>query len=430
MVLAAYLVGNITALVVKGSKTVIYRERIKSLLKYTDQNKHGKDIRYQIKDQLMLPYDSSHTDSAVFQDLPSSLHAMVTENIYKPHIAKVPLFRGCSIEFINKIVSRVHEEFVPPGKVITEQGSVVDHLYFLCDGKLEEIVVYEGGPKESESILTPHDSYGDVSILCNIPQPYTIRVLERALWWQGKESDVHMKHMVSEIKAHIEIQEAQLALRLNNAAYNGDLTQLKNLIRAGADPNKKNFDGRSPLHLAASKGHEDIALFLIQEGVEVNISDRYGNTPLLEAIKSGHDDIASLLIKEGASLTISDGDSLVSSSVTKGILNSKDYDFRTPLHVATSRGSYGLAKLLVEAGASVLSKDSLIKPWELPKDQNKYGVVLWVPDTIEELIEKAADHFKLDLPPNSCIIITEDAGQIVDADMITDGQKLYLITSQ
>ena len=85
--------------------------------------------------------------------------------------------------------------------------------------------------------------------------------------------------------------------------------------------------------------------------------DRYGNTPLLEAIKSGHDDIASLLIKEGGSLTISNGDSLVSSSVTKGILNSKDYDFRTPLHVATSRGSYGLAKLLVEAGASVLSKD-------------------------------------------------------------------------
>ena len=79
MVLAAYLGGNITALVVRGSKPEIYRERIKSLLKYMDKNKHGKDIRYQIKDQLMSPYDSSHTDSAVFQDLPSSLHAMVWE---------------------------------------------------------------------------------------------------------------------------------------------------------------------------------------------------------------------------------------------------------------------------------------------------------------------------------------------------------------
>ncbi|GJY56855.1 uncharacterized mitochondrial protein-like protein [Tanacetum coccineum] len=44
-----------------------------------------------------------------------------------------------------------------------------------------------------------------------------------------------------------------------------------------------------------------------------------------------------------------------------------------------------------------------------------------VPDTINELIEKAAGH-KLDLPSTSCII-TEDAGQILDVDMITDEQK-------
>lgn len=56
-----------------------------------------------------------------------------------------------------------------------------------------------------------------------------------------------MKHMVTDIKAHIEIQEEQLALRVNGSVYNGDLSQLKSLIRAGADPNKKNFDGRSPL---------------------------------------------------------------------------------------------------------------------------------------------------------------------------------------
>lgn len=43
------------------------------------------------------------------------------------------------------------------------------------------------------------------------------------------------------------MQEAELALKVNNSAYNGDLSQLKSLIRAGADPNKKDYDGRSPL---------------------------------------------------------------------------------------------------------------------------------------------------------------------------------------
>ena len=123
-------------------------------------------------------------------------------------------------------------------------------------------------------------------------------------------------------------------------------------------------------HLAASKGHEDITRFLIQNGAEINNLDNFGNTPLLEAIKNGHDNIASLLAKEGGVLEIKDAGTFLCSYVARGDIdfirrilangidpNSKDYDFRTPLHVATSQGFYVIAKCLVEAGASVLLKD-------------------------------------------------------------------------
>ncbi len=36
-------------------------------------------------------------------------------------------------------------------------------------------------------------------------------------------------------------------MRVNCAAYDGDIYRLKRLIRAGADPNKTDYDGRSPL---------------------------------------------------------------------------------------------------------------------------------------------------------------------------------------
>lgn len=99
-------------------------------------------------------------------------------------------------------------------------------------------------------------------------------------------------------------------------------------------------------------------------------TDNFGNTPLLEAIKSGHDRVASLLSREGGVLKIDNAGSFLCTVVARGdsdflrrLLsngvdpNSRDYDQRTPLHLAATQGLYSMAKLLVEAGASVFSKD-------------------------------------------------------------------------
>ena len=53
--------------------------------------------------------------------------------------------------------------------------------------------------------------------------------------------------MESDVTLYIGKLESELASRLNCAAYNGDLYRLKRLIGAGADPNKTDYDGRSPL---------------------------------------------------------------------------------------------------------------------------------------------------------------------------------------
>ncbi|KAJ7960068.1 potassium channel SKOR [Quillaja saponaria] len=513
MVLGAYLIGNMTALIVKGSKTEKFRDKMTDLIKYMNRNRLGRDIRNQIKGHVRLQYESSYTQAAVIQDIPISIRAKISQKLYLPYIEKVPLFKGCSSEFINQIVIKLHEEFFLPGEVIMEQGNAVDQLYFVCDGVLEEVGVGEDGTEESVSLLQPGSSFGEISILCNIPQPYNVRVCElcRILrldkqsftnvvdiyfydgrkilnnLLEGKVANLGVKQLESDITFHIAKQEAELALKVNSAAYQGDLYQLKGLIRAGADPNKTDYDGRSPLHLAASRGYEDVTLFLIQERVDINIEDNFGNTPILEAIKNGHDRVASLLVREGASLKIDNAGSFLCTAVARGdsdylkrILsngidpNSKDYDYRTPLHVAASEGLYFMAKLLLEAGASVFTKDrwgntpldearmcgnkNLIKlledakssqlsefkyqsqeitgkkhprkctvfpfhPWD-PKENRRHGIVLWVPRSIEELIRTAAE--QLDFINGSCIL-SEDAGKILDVDMITDDQKLYLV---
>ncbi|CAN1847524.1 Potassium channel SKOR [Linum perenne] len=442
MILGAYLIGNMTALIVKGSKTEKYRDKMTDLIKYMNRNRLGRDIRNQVKGHLRLQYEHRYTEASVLQEIPISIRAKISETLYLPIIENVTLFNGCSSDFINQIAVRLHEEFFLPGEVILEQGSVVDQLYFVCQGALSETTLL-----------------GD-------------------------------KKLESDITFHIGKQEAELALRLNNAAYNGDLFQLKAFIRAGADPNRTDYDGRSPLHLAASRGYEDMTSLLLQKGVDVNMRDKSGNTPLMEAIKSGHDRVATLLVQKGASLNIEDAGSFLCTAVARGesdflkrILangvdpNSKDYDHRTPLHVAASQGLYLMAKLLVDAGASVFTTDrwgntaldegrkcgsknmiNLLEdakstqltempqssrgtenlqrkkctvfpfhPWLTEEDKRRVGIVMWVPDSIEELIREAATQLLDEDNGISCIIVTQDGGRIMDVAIIDDSQKLFLI---
>ena len=77
MILGAYLIGNMTALIVKGSRTERFRDKMKEVIRYMNRNKLGKEIREQIKGHLRLQYESSYTEASVLQDIPISIRAKV-----------------------------------------------------------------------------------------------------------------------------------------------------------------------------------------------------------------------------------------------------------------------------------------------------------------------------------------------------------------
>ncbi|KAH0976075.1 hypothetical protein GBA52_017974 [Prunus armeniaca] len=410
MILGAYLLGNIAALIVKGSKTEKFRDKMTELIKYMNKNRLDRGISKEIKNHLRLQYDRSYTEATVLQDIPASICSKISQKLYEPYIKEVPLFKGCSLGFIKQIATRIHEEFFLPPEVIIEQGQAVDQLYIVCHGELEKVGRDEDN--ETEELLErlqTYSSFGEVSFLCNTPQPYAVRVRQlcRVLRLdkqsfreileihfldgriilnnliEGKDLNTRNKLLESDIILYIGNHEMELIMKVNCAAYDGDYYRVKRLIGAGADPNKMDYDGRSPLLVAASKGYEDITCFLIDQGADAEISDKFGNTPLLEAIKHGHDQVASLLVKAGASLTIDDAGDFLCITVARRNLdllkrllandinpNAKNYDQRTALHVAASEGLYPMAEFLLEAGASVLSKDR----WgSTPLDEARIG---------------------------------------------------------
>jgi ankyrin repeat protein len=75
----------------------------------------------------------------------------------------------------------------------------------------------------------------------------------------------------------------------------GDLHGVRALVASGVDLGGCDYDGRTPLHLAASEGQLSIVKYLAVHGVELEPVDRWGGTPLSDAQKGNHTSIVQFL---------------------------------------------------------------------------------------------------------------------------------------
>jgi ankyrin repeat protein len=97
-----------------------------------------------------------------------------------------------------------------------------------------------------------------------------------------------------------------------------DIEAVKQHLAAGADVNAKDEEGLTPLHLAASWGHKEVAELLIGKCADVNAKDIDGWTPLHDAAATGHKEITELLIAEGADVNETDGSGETPLDYAKG----------------------------------------------------------------------------------------------------------------
>ena len=90
---------------------------------------------------------------------------------------------------------------------------------------------------------------------------------------------------------------------LITAAERGNLIDIKNLIKKGADINQADYDGRTPAHLASANNHIEIVQYLVGLKASLDMFDRFGRTPLQDALDMGHIKIAQILRMGGATVT-------------------------------------------------------------------------------------------------------------------------------
>jgi hypothetical protein len=135
---------------------------------------------------------------------------------------------------------------------------------------------------------------------------------------------------------------------LHRAARLGDLELLQRQLKAGANPNARNEEGRTPLIEAAAGGKLDAIRLLLSGGAGINLTSVTGRTPLIEATVQGHVAAAQLLIQSGADLDVRER-------------------IGTALEIAERTGRNDIAELLRQSGAHTFGRSVgdrvCVRPW-------------------------------------------------------------------
>ena len=128
---------------------------------------------------------------------------------------------------------------------------------------------------------------------------------------------------------------ADLDQELVNAIVGNDADRVRFLIKKGADVNKRDSGGFTPLDSAARGRSATLIEILVEAGADPNTPDADGFFPLLHAINRNHVPSVEMLAKKGANLEL---------KTKQGI---------TPLSWALGDGKYFAAKALIDLGADV-----------------------------------------------------------------------------
>ena len=170
----------------------------------------------------------------------------------------------------------------------------------------------------------------------------------------------------------------------------GEIAEIEEALKDGANINAKDPNGETPLMGALSEGNEEVAIFLINKGAALNNYSAIGHTPLHIAITMTLPDATKLLISKGADINATAKDdkgftplyhaincsademttALIKAGANPNIATSAEHGASTPLILAITELS-DFVEPLVKAGADVNMKDGEGKsPLQWAKEKN------------------------------------------------------------
>jgi CRP-like cAMP-binding protein len=173
-----YIIGNLASMLANSD---LARTQFRAKMEKIQTFMQYRDVPGDLQDSIRTYYDylwnnrRGFDESAVLDELPSSLKLKVALHLNKEIIEKVPMFRGASDEFIRQIVLNLKAVLFTPGDYIFRKGEMGDQMYFISRGKVE-IVSEDGGTVFAT--LSEGGFFGEIALLFSSERTASVRAAE------------------------------------------------------------------------------------------------------------------------------------------------------------------------------------------------------------------------------------------------------------
>lgn len=193
--LIAYLIGNMTNLVVHSAvKTFAMRDAINEILRYASKNRLPEGLKEQMLAHMQLKFKTAELQQEeVLEDLPKAIRSSIAQHLFYKTIENTYLFKDVSEDFIRLMVSEMKAEYFPPKVEIILQNEIPTDFYVIVSGAVD-VLAYKNGMEQFITKLVSKDTFGDVGVIFNVPQPFTVRT--RRLSQVIRISHHHFKEMI------------------------------------------------------------------------------------------------------------------------------------------------------------------------------------------------------------------------------------------
>lgn len=171
---------------------------------------------------------------------------------------------------------------------------------------------------------------------------------------------------------------AALAGPLHDAAKDGDVERVKQLLDQGLDVAEPDSAGEPALLIASLAGRANVVALLLEQGSDIQIRNKHGVTALHAAAYGGNVEVVELLVSKGAA--VNDTENFYRMSplhaaaeeghaevvafllANKASVEAQERNGYTPLTQAGWREHWEAASLLMKAGATCQKAD-LVGDW-------------------------------------------------------------------